>query len=150
MDIVDPAKRSQMMARIKSTNTRPELSVRKFLHSAGFRYRLGTKIRSIKPDLVLPRFHSAIFVHGCFWHRHEFCKYTTIPKTNVSRWQNKFEANMERDRRIIRLLQEAGWRIAIIWECWEKRKLDIFWLADWIRSGNDPFVSWPVGGEINR
>lgn len=120
-DIVDPETRSRMMSGIKGKNTRPELALRRALHARGFRYRLHDKKLPGKPDLVLPRFHAAIFVHGCFWHRHEGCKYATTPATRQEFWQAKFRENMERDQRNIDALLALGWRVAVVWEC-EMRK----------------------------
>ena len=98
-DIVDPETRSRMMSGIKGKNTRPELALRRALHARGFRYRLHDKRLPGKPDLILPRFRAAIFVHGCFWHRHEGCKYATTPATRPEFWQAKFRENAERDQR---------------------------------------------------
>lgn len=94
MDIVSPQKRSEMMAGIRSSNTKPEIVVRKYLHSRGFRYRIGSKILGIAPDIVLKKYKVAVFVHGCFWHRHQGCKYTTTPKTDTQKWLKKFETNI--------------------------------------------------------
>ena len=143
MDIVSPATRSRMMAGIRSSDTKPEIIVRKLLHSQGFRYRLKTKILNDSPDIVLPRYRVAIFVHGCFWHRHTGCKYTTVPKTHVEKWQNKFEENIQRDGCIEKKLLANGWNVAVIWECWSKRKLDISWLCSWIKHPIPSHVSWP-------
>lgn len=143
MDIVSPAIRSRMMASIRSANTKPEMIVRKILHGKGFRYRLNAKVLDWKPDLVLPRYHVVIFVHGCFWHHHESCKYATVPDSNVEKWKNKFDTNTRRDSRIERTLLEAGWNVAVIWECWFKRKLDISWLFLWIKNPVPRYVSWP-------
>jgi DNA mismatch endonuclease (patch repair protein) len=135
-----------MMAGIRSANTNPEIIVRKILHSQGFRYRLGAKAVNIVPDIVLPKYKVSVFVHGCFWHRHEGCKYTTTPKTHSEKWKNKFETNILRDYRTVKTLIGAGWRVVIIWECWTKRKLDISWLYAWIKLSDASYVSWP---EIN-
>ena len=143
MDIVSPATRSRMMSGIRSTNTKPELVVRKFLHSHGFRYRLGKKIENVVPDIVLTKYKVVVFVHGCFWHRHKNCKYTTTPKTHSEKWKNKFYANVQRDSRAAQLLTDAGWRVVVVWECWEKRKLDISWLCDWIKMSDAAYISWP-------
>jgi DNA mismatch endonuclease (patch repair protein) len=105
-----------MMSGIRGKNTRPELTVRRFLHRAGFRYRLHAKLPG-KPDLVLPRYRVAVFIHGCFWHRHEGCRYTTTPKTNPEFWQKKFSENVERDARACHALEGLGWRVMIIWAC---------------------------------
>lgn len=143
MDIVSLQKRSEMMSGIHSKNTKPEIIVRKYLHNNGFRYRLYTKINNFSPDIVLRKYKVAIFVHGCFWHRHQRCKYMTTPKTNTPQWQLKFETNISRDFITMQSLLEAGWRIAVIWECWEKRKLDISWLGTWITTPGNRYVSWP-------
>jgi DNA mismatch endonuclease (patch repair protein) len=117
MDVVDPAKRSKMMAGIRSKDTRPELTVRKFLHSKGFRYRLHASRLPGSPDLALPKYKVAIFVHGCFWHRHFACKYATNPSSNAARWAEKFRQNVERDTRNLAELRSSGWRVIIVWEC---------------------------------
>ena len=116
-DIVDPATRSRMMANIKSANTKPELKVRKALHAMGYRYRLGTKIGKIKPDIVLPKYKVAIFVHGCYWHQHEGCKLAYSDRSYSEKWLAKFKANKERDERTLKTLMQCGWRVATIWEC---------------------------------
>ncbi|MDR3357981.1 MAG: very short patch repair endonuclease [Desulfovibrio sp.] len=143
MDIVSPATRSRMMAGIRSANTRPEIIVRSILHTQGFRYRLGTKVLNIVPDIVLPKYKVAIFVHGCFWHRHEGCKYATTPKTHTEKWAHKFDANTLRDSQTVKTLTDAGWRLVAIWECWTKRKLDISWLYSWIKMSDCPYIFWP-------
>lgn len=117
MDVVDSATRSRMMSGIRSRDTKPEMTVRKYLHAKGFRYRLHTRTLPGSPDLVLPKYRTAIFVHGCFWHRHPGCRYTTTPASNVERWDQKFRANMERDARKQAELEAAGWRVIVVWEC---------------------------------
>ena len=116
-DIVDPTTRSRMMARIRGKDTKPELTLRRAIHARGFRYRLHDRKLPGTPDLTFPRFGAVCFVHGCFWHRHDGCRYSTDPATSPDFWQAKFKANVQRDRRATRKLHEAGWRIAIIWEC---------------------------------
>lgn len=116
-DVVDAATRSRMMAGIKGRDTRPELVLRKALHARGVRYRLhGTNLPG-RPDIVFPRFGAVCFVHGCFWHRHEGCRFTTSPRTRAEFWQSKFISNVERDRRNKDELMSAGWRVAVVWEC---------------------------------
>ena len=116
-DIVDAKTRSRMMAGIKGRNTTPEVRLRKALHSAGFRFRLHAAKLPGRPDIVLPRSRAAIFVHGCFWHRHDGCGNASVPKTNAAFWEEKFARNVARDATNISSLHEAGWRVAIIWEC---------------------------------
>ena len=116
MDKLSPEKRSWNMSRIRSQNTKPELQLRKALHSKGFRYRLHDKKLPGSPDLVFPKHKAAIFVHGCFWHRHG-CKQTTTPATREDFWKAKFKANVERDGKNIKEIEAAGWRVMIVWEC---------------------------------
>jgi DNA mismatch endonuclease (patch repair protein) len=117
MDIVDHRRRSEMMARIGPRDTAPEMAVRHAAHRLGFRYRLHREDLPGKPDLVFPRHRLAMFVHGCFWHRHENCPNCTHPKTRPEFWQAKFAANVARDRRTISKLEAQGWRTLVIWEC---------------------------------
>ena len=117
VDIVDKATRSRMMAGIKGRNTKPELVLRKALHARGFRYRLHAKNVAGRPDLVLPRYRAVVFVHGCFWHRHEGCRYAATPATRPEFWQAKFSANVARDIAVRDSLLESGWRVATVWEC---------------------------------
>jgi len=117
MDVVDAATRSRMMAGIKSKNTKPEMTVRKYLHARGFRYRLHVRSLPGSPDLALPKHRVAIFVHGCFWHRHDGCRFTTTPASNAEKWNQKFHDNVHRDIRKQSALEDAGWRVIVIWEC---------------------------------
>ena len=116
IDVVDRATRSRMMSGIRSKNTKPELIVRSFLHRAGLRFRLHAKLPG-KPDLVLPKHRTVVFVHGCFWHRHTGCRFSTTPANNSEFWQEKFADNVRRDARVRQQLQELGWRVLIIWSC---------------------------------
>ena len=109
--------RSYNMSMIRSTNTKPELIVRKYLFSQGFRYRLHSKYLIGKPDVVLPKYNAVIFVHGCFWHGHTNCKFAKVPVTNNSFWVNKIEKNKARDKKNDRLLKKLGWKVFILWEC---------------------------------
>jgi len=106
-----------MMSSIRGSNTRPEVVVRSYLHRAGLRFRLHVNDLPGRPDLVFPRFRAALFVHGCFWHRHKACRFTTTPATRPEFWQEKFRQNVARDRRAAALLRSAGWRVFTIWEC---------------------------------
>ncbi len=115
-DIVDAATRSRMMANIRSKNTKPERIVRSFLHRAGLRFRLHADLPG-KPDLVLPKYHAVVFVHGCFWHRHEGCRFATTPASNTAFWQEKFADNVRRDAGVEQQLKEMGWRVLVIWSC---------------------------------
>jgi DNA mismatch endonuclease (patch repair protein) len=117
IDIVDSATRSRMMSGIKGKNTKPELQVRKYLHSRGLRFRLHVKDLPGKPDLVFPKYKAVVFVHGCFWHQHAGCKYATTPSTRVSFWTNKLSENVARDSYQIAALQGLGWRVFVVWEC---------------------------------
>ena len=113
---VDPI-RSKIMRAVGRVDTKPEMVVRRMLHQLGFRFRLHRKELPGTPDIVLPKYRTAIFVHGCFWHRHRNCRKATIPKTRVAFWANKFEQNVERDRRTVRSLRQEGWSVLIVWEC---------------------------------
>ena len=121
-DKLTPDRRSWNMSRIRSKNTSTEIEVRSLLHSAGFRYRLHRKDLPGKPDLVLPKYRTVIFVHGCFWHRHEGCKITTTPKTNTEFWEKKFAYNVKRDIEHRKKLEEMGWKVLIVWQCELKNK----------------------------
>lgn len=117
VDVVDKATRSRMMSGIRGKNTSPELIVRKFLHAQGLRYKLHAKDLPGKPDLVFPMYGVVVFVHGCFWHRHSGCRYSTTPASNQTFWQQKFDDNVRRDREAIKKLKKAGWRVLVVWEC---------------------------------
>jgi len=105
-----------MMSGIRGKNTKPELVVRSFLHRAGLRFRLHTKLPG-KPDLVLPKYRAVVLVHGCFWHRHKGCRFTTSPASNAVFWQEKFKANVQRDRNAKKQLRKLGWQVFVIWSC---------------------------------
>jgi DNA mismatch endonuclease (patch repair protein) len=139
-DTVDTKTRSRMMAGIRGKNTTPELRLRKALHGAGFRFRLHSAKLPGRPDIVLPRYRAAIFVHGCFWHRHDGCRNASVPKTNAVFWEEKFARNIERDATNVAGLHAAGWRIAIIWEC-AIRRIGAEAMAEkltrWLVDGNE-------------
>ena len=122
MDVHSKETRSYNMSRIKGKETKPEVIVRKFLFSQGFRYRKNDKRYPGTPDIVLPKYRTVIFVNGCFWHKHEGCKYFVWPENNKEFWKNKIEANVERDNRNYELLKELGWNVIVIWECELKKK----------------------------
>lgn len=116
-DTMTPEQRSRCMAAIKSNDTKPEMLVRRYLHAKGFRYGLHNKKLPGSPDIVLRRYKTVIFVHGCFWHGHENCKYYRMPKSNVEFWRTKIGRNRTRDERNIQDLKKQGWRVIVIWEC---------------------------------
>lgn len=117
MDRISKSRRSANMACIKGKNTKPELIVRSLLHRLGLRFRLHKKDLPGKPDIVLSKWNTVIFVHGCFWHGHIGCKGASIPKTNTEFWVNKIKKNIERDLIAEEKLRLAGWRVLIVWEC---------------------------------
>lgn len=124
-DIVDKETRSRMMSGIRGKNTKPEMIVRRALHKAGYRYRLHAKDLPGKPDIVLPKYRTVIFVHGCFWHHHD-CKNFKWPKTREEFWRKKIEGNVKRDKRAYAALEALGWKVVIIWECETREKKDNF------------------------
>ena len=124
VDTLTKEKRSWNMGRVRSKDTKPELQVRSLLHRNGFRFRLHKRGLPGKPDIVLVKYRTVIFVHGCFWHRHKGCQDTTTPKTRTSFWKNKFEDNTERDKRTTKALRDTGWKVIVVWEC-ETRKPDV-------------------------
>jgi len=117
VDTVTKTRRSEIMSRVRGKDTGPELVVRRLVHAMGYRFRLHRKDLPGTPDLVFPRLHSVIFVHGCFWHRHPGCKRTRTPKSRTAYWAEKFERNVQRDRANRRLLRQGAWRVLTIWEC---------------------------------
>lgn len=135
-DVVEKATRSRMMAAIRSRNTKPERVVRSALHRRGFRFTTHPTKLPGKPDIVLPAYRAAIFVHGCFWHGHG-CKYFKWPLTNSTFWRNKIDGNFARDARTLQALRSTGWRVRVIWECITRdekaliRKIDA--LERWLR-----------------
>jgi DNA mismatch endonuclease (patch repair protein) len=117
VDVVDKMTRSRMMAGIRGKNTKPELVLRRALHGLGLRYRLHVPGLPGRPDIVLPRHHAVIQVHGCFWHRHERCSFATTPSSNIRFWESKFGETKKRDERNLDALRQLGWRVAVVWEC---------------------------------
>ena len=116
-DRISPAKRSEIMRTVKSRNTFPERRVRSVAHRLGLRFRLHRRDLPGSPDLVFPKRMTALFVHGCFWHRHENCRRATTPKTNTEYWCRKFSGNVKRDKENRRELEGGGWKVLVIWEC---------------------------------
>lgn len=117
MDNVSAEVRSRIMARIKDKNTAPEVAVRRAMHAAGLRFRLHRRNLPGTPDIAFPRYRTVIFVHGCFWHRHTGCRYSTLPATNREMWREKFRKNRLRDASKERALRQEGWKVLVIWEC---------------------------------
>lgn len=138
-DIVSKEVRSKMMAGIRSSHTVPELLVRKYLHAQGFRFALRRRPDlPCQPDLILPKYRAVIFVHGCFWHRHEGCRFASTPKSNTIEWERKFARNVERDTICRLAFQQQNWRTAEIWECALKgnRAENLKALAMWLKAGD--------------
>ena len=123
-DVHSKEVRSFNMSRIRSKDTKPEMIVRKFLHGQGFRYRLHVKDLPGKPDIVLPKYKTVIFIHGCFFHGHKDCKYFVVPKTRTEWWMNKINANIANDAKAFKALKELGWKVLEIWEC-ELKKINL-------------------------
>jgi DNA mismatch endonuclease (patch repair protein) len=116
-DVFDTKKRSEIMSSVKNKDTKPELIVRKLLHSMGYRFRLHRKDLPGSPDIVLPKYKVVIFVHGCFWHGHEGCPRAKLPKTNTEFWEVKITKNMARDAEGVQNLSKMGWKSLVIWTC---------------------------------
>lgn len=135
VDVMSSDKRSALMSRIRGKNTGPELLIRKYLWRAGFRYLLHNKRLPGKPDLVLPRWNAAVFVHGCFWHRHVGCPYFRLPKSREAFWDEKLAGNQVRDSAAIAALIGDGWRVAVVWECAVRASADVTGrkLASWLQ-----------------
>jgi len=117
VDQLSKERRSWNMSRIRSKDTTPEKCVRSFLHRKGYRFRLNVKTLPGSPDIVLPKYKTVVFVHGCYWHRHPGCKYAYTPKSRIDFWENKFQQNIERDKVKKQKLVNDGWRVLTVWEC---------------------------------
>ncbi len=124
-DSLTPEMRSINMSHIHGNNTSIEIKVRQYLFKNGFRYRKNVKNLPGKPDIVLSKYKTVIFIHGCFWHRHENCKRATMPKSNTEYWSNKFEKNVENDKTHIECLHSQGWHVIVLWECEINRNFDV-------------------------
>jgi DNA mismatch endonuclease (patch repair protein) len=134
-----------MMAAVRGKDTGPEMVIRRYLHQKGFRFRLHVKDLPGRPDLVFPKHKVVLFVHGCFWHRHPDCRYSTTPEKNADFWKNKFETNIARDRVNVEKLRGAGWRVIIVWACSVRTlnqisKLEV--LVDLIRYSDREVSEW--------
>nr|WP_082700674.1 very short patch repair endonuclease [Magnetospirillum sp. XM-1] len=125
VDVFSPQKRSSIMAAIKGKNTKPELVVRRLVWGLGFRYRLHGRNLPGRPDLVFPGRRKVIFVHGCFWHRHDGCRLAYKPSTRAEFWQEKFDLNRQRDLDAVNALEDLGWTVLIIWECQTRRDIKL-------------------------
>jgi len=138
-DVVDGPTRSRMMSGIKGRDTKPEMAVRRALFAAGFRFRLHRRDLPGVPDVVLPGKRVAVFVHGCFWHRHTGCRYATLPATRPEFWKAKLDGNAVRDSRAVGALLALGWRVMVVWECAVRDRATLLalpeTLAEWIRGG---------------
>lgn len=117
MDVFGHEKRSWVMSRVRSKNTAPEIAVRSILHRLGYRFRLHQNDVPGHPDIVLKKHRTAVFVHGCFWHRHKNCRHATTPATNQGYWLPKFERTVARDRSNLREIRRLGWKAVVVWEC---------------------------------
>ena len=115
-DVFGPAKRSEIMAKVRTKNTKPEVRLRSYLHRLGFRFRLHRKDLPGKPDIVLPKYSTVVFVHGCFWHGHD-CRKGRLPTTNVEFWETKISKNQARDAQAVGKLKKLGWNVWTVWEC---------------------------------
>jgi len=116
-DVFSPEQRSEIMAKVRSQDTKPEVLVRSLIHRMGFRFRLHNKHLPGNPDIVLPRHKKIVFVHGCFWHQHEGCPHAARPASNIAYWNKKLDGNVRRDRANLEKLAALGWRVLVIWEC---------------------------------
>lgn len=138
VDTLTKAGRSERMSRIRGKDTRPELALRSAMHRLGFRFRLHGNMLPGRPDLVFPMYRAAVFVHGCFWHRHGGCRIATMPKSNTPFWREKFARNVNRDIEVTRALHAWGWRVFTVWECGlasrEKADHAAAWLAAALRA----------------
>jgi DNA mismatch endonuclease (patch repair protein) len=131
MDVFTPEKRSEVMSRIRGRDTKPELALRSMLHRLGYRFTVhGPLNRTLpgRPDLVLPKYRTVIFVHGCFWHGHEHCPAFRLPKSRIAFWKAKIQGNQQRDLRNENALRALGWHVVTIWECALRKKSDRPWL----------------------
>jgi DNA mismatch endonuclease, patch repair protein len=143
-DIVSRSKRREMMSGIRGKDTKPELVVRSLLHKRGYRFRLHAKNLPGKPDLVMAKWRTVIFVNGCFWHGHSGCPLFSLPKTRTVFWSAKIQSNTDRDRKNYAALQNAGWKIIVVWECAISKKLRLgeSFLADTLRDAINSSIAY--------
>ena len=150
VDVFDRQTRSRVMARIRSKNTSPEVLLRSYLHGKGLRFRLHVPELPGRPDIVLPRYRVAVFVHGCFWHRHRGCALAATPGSNRAFWKRKLEGNRARDEGQIAELLSAGWRVAVFWECGARKGVAdpkaLSALEKWVFGGG-AYKEFPVSGK---
>ncbi|WP_274517845.1 very short patch repair endonuclease [Pseudomonas sp. GM24] len=137
------ATRSRMMSGIKGKNTKPELMLRRYLHSKGFRFRIHEDKLPGRPDVVLKKYGVVVLVHGCFWHRHKNCFYATEPNSRKDFWSSKFSKNTARDESQVLQLLELGWRVLVVWECGSKNALDDIGQIDVFIKGDFKYMEWP-------
>ena len=152
-DLITLDQRHRNMAAIRSTSTKPELNLRHALWRKGYRYRVNDKRLPGKPDIVLSKYHSVIFIHGCFWHGHKGCQYYTVPKTNTVFWTAKITRNQERDQEVWRQLEAKGWNVIIVWECeLNKSKFPdtLLRVTDELQNNLDSFLSFKRDRNNNR
>ena len=135
------------MSRIRSTDTKPEVYLRKKLFAAGYRYRKNDRRLPGCPDIYLPKYRTVIFVHGCFWHRHEGCRYAYMPKSRTDFWEKKFRRNVERDREVMKGLRNAGLKVIIVWECCIRRMMKDSQKEESTLQRIEAFISDPEGSE---
>ena len=152
MRVPTTPQRSRMMSSIRGKDTWPERTLRSLLFARGFRYRLHVRKLPGSPDLVFPKHGAVVFVHGCFWHRHEGCRYITTPRTNEEFWQRKFLDNVDRDRRHVEALRTLGWRVAIVWECALKHSVEdtARLVEEWLHGDKEALVIGQSASASNR
>jgi DNA mismatch endonuclease (patch repair protein) len=135
VDRISEEKRSWNMSRIKGSDTKPEIIVRSFLHRQGLRFRVNDKNLPGKPDIVLKKYRTIVFVDGCFWHRHTGCRFAYTPKSRIEFWTEKFKSNVKRDKKVNTMLKEQGWNVVRIWQCETKTSEKLSHLTNQITNG---------------
>lgn len=150
VDRLAPERRSWLMSRVKGKHTGPEMIVRRAAHALGLRFRLHRKDLPGRPDLVFPCHKVALFVHGCFWHRHPGCRLASMPKSRIEYWQAKFDANVARDSAAEQALGDAGWRVVTIWECEMRKEDDLALAVARIRAAPVPLRHVETAGRLTK